>query len=161
MKYDHMDTPSLPLDAFKADWNGKIKLYSGSSSGKTSAPAPSTLYDVNTDPMYIEQQKFLDTLSKDIAKNNIKMTPEQIIAALSPEQRSVINMQTTPTTTPDMSSWGQMNIAPKSTTTTIIPQMAPQPTGSPFSGVQSANPAMLSMIQSLLAGSNYLPSGGK
>lgn len=146
----------LPYDAFKKDPLGRIKLHGGGDSG----PAPAKPYDVTKDKQYIEQMKFLDTLKGNMAKNNVQLTPEQIIAALTPSQRSVIGEQGMPSPVTDMSSWGKFNIAPKETNTTIIPQSAPQAYGSPFMGAGSINPNQLAQLQALLGQSNYLPSSG-
>lgn len=147
----------LPYDAFKKDPLGRIKLHGG---GGSSGPAPAKPYDVTKDKQYIEQMKFLDTLKADMSKNNIKLTPEQVIAALTPQQRGIIGEQGVPAPVTDMSSWGRFNIAPKETNTTIIPQMAPQPGPGSFMGVGSANPNTIAQLQALLGQSNYLPSAG-
>ena len=154
----------LPYDAFKKDPLGRIKLHGGGGkTGATSAPKP---YDPTKEKDYIASQKYLDSLKSAIEKNNIQLTPEQIIAALSGQQRDIINQFTNPTPVADMSSWGNFNpIAPVDNKTMIIPQVAPQPTGA-FAGTQSVNPQLMAHLQSMLAGSSYLPNvntptGGK
>jgi len=153
----------LPYDAFKKDPLGRIKLHGGGGGGTPSAPKP---YDPTKEKDYIASQKYLDSLKSAIEKNNIQLTPEQIIAALSGQQRDIINQQANPAPVADMSSWGNFNpIAPNENKTFIIPQVAPQPTGQ-FAGTQSINPQVMAQLQSMLAGSSFLPTantptGGK
>ena len=127
--------------------------------GSPSTPDLPAPYDVTKDPQYKEASDFLKKLRKDMVKNNTAMTPEQIIAALTPGQRDIIGQQTNPLPVRDMSSWSQFgNIAPSNSQTTIIPQVAPQPTGI-FAGPQSASPELLSAITGLLGKGSL--TGGK
>lgn len=143
----------LPYDAFKKDPLGRIKLHGGGDSG----PPPAKPFDPTKDKGYIESKTFLDSLKKDLAKNNVKLTPEQIIAALTSSQRDIINQQANPLPVTDMSSWGQFKLAPQESMTTIVPQVAPNPTGQ-FAGVQSASPQLLAQLQAMLGQSNLLPT---
>lgn len=159
MRYDHFEM--LPSEAFKTEIKNRIKPQSGGG-GKSSPPPQSPTYDLYSDKGYIASQKFLDSLKSEMEKNNKRMTPEEIIAALTPAQQSLISQQTTPLNVPDMSSWGTFNqIAPKESVTSIIPQVSPQASGR-FAGIQSVDPGILAQLQSVLGSSNLLPSiGGK
>ena len=159
MRYDHFEM--LPEEAFKTEIKGKIKPQSGGG-GKSSPPPQAPQYDLYSDKGYIASQKFLDSLKSEMEKNNKRMTPEEIIAALTPTQQSLISQQTTPLTVPDMSSWGTFNqVAPKESVTSIIPQVSPQASGR-FAGVQGVDPALMTQLQAMLGNSNILASiGGK
>jgi len=160
MRYNHIDM--LPEGAFQKEFRS-MKLYGGGG-GSKQPPAPKP-YDPTQEKDYIESASYLATLKDAMAKNNVQLTPEQIIAALSNSQREIIASQKSPNA--DIkTNWGNLsrfsNIAPNESSTTIIPQFAPQPTGS-FSGVKSIDPNVLSNLQAMLSNSNYLPTvkGGK
>lgn len=144
MNYNH-DT-MLPIDAFKKDPLGRIKLHGGGGGGGEK-------YNPYKDKQYIEQKKFLDTLKADIEKNNKKMTPEEIIAALSPSQRAIINQQSQISDPAFLgSSWGGFNNAPI-VNPIITPQSLPQ-----VQGQFGYSPENILTIQQLLANSNFVPS---
>jgi hypothetical protein len=160
MRYNnHHDM--LPAEAFKTEFKGKIKPQGGGGSKSSPAPAAPT-YDLYSDKGYIASQNFLDSLKGDIEKNNKRMTPEEIIAALTPAQKELINQQSNPLAVPDMSSWGSFNqVAPKESITSIIPQIPSTATGR-FAGVQGVDPALMTQLQAMLGNSNILASiGGK
>jgi hypothetical protein len=145
MRYN-IDT-ILPEDAFKKDPLGRIKLHGGGGGG-SSQPA----YNPYKDKQYIEQKQFLDTLKADIEKNNKKMTPDEIIAALSPAQRAIINQQSNIVTPSNVGSWGLMNNAP---TTMNQPIIAPPMQQSNQFGY---DPQSIIAIQKLLSNSSFLPA---
>lgn len=137
----------LPEDAFKKDALGRIKLYGGGGSSEN--------YNPLKDKQYKQEKAYLDTLRADMEKNNAKMTPEQIIAALSPLQQSVVSQQGQMPTIPDMSRWGAFNtpIAPIEHKTMIIPQPQMQPTGQ-----FGYDPQTIMQLQKMLGSSSLLPS---
>jgi hypothetical protein len=152
----------LPERAFQKEFKSTKFYGGGGSPPPAAAPKP---YDPTQEKDYIESLGYLNTLKDSMAKNNVQLTPEQIIAALSNSQREIIAQQKAPNA--DIkTNWGNLsrfsNIAPNESSTTIIPQFAQQPTGS-FSGVQSIDPNVLSNLQAMLSSSNYLPAvkGGK
>lgn len=147
MKYDNLSM--LPEDAFKKDALGRIKLYGGGGGGGGDT------YNPLKDKQYKQEKAYLDTLRADMARNNQKMTPEQIIAALSPLQQSVVSQQGQMPSVPDMSSWRAFNqpIAPIDRQTTIIPQPQMQPTGQ-----FGYDPQMIMQLQKMLGSSSLLPS---
>lgn len=153
MKYDHFDM--LPEDAFKPEFK-KLKVYGGGKGGG-SAPAPAPQFNLYSDPGYRKSQKYLDTLRPMMERNNQPLTPEQILAQLTPEQRSIIDTQKTMPMTPDMSSWGNFNsIAPVETRTQIIPMAAPTaPAQAQF------DPALVSQLANIISSSSYLAKGRK
>lgn len=146
MRYDN--ETMLPEDAFKTDPLGRIKLHGGGGGGKS--------YDPTKDKQYKEQQKYLDTLKTDIAKNNQKMTPEEIMAALSPTQLSVIGSQMSEAQPIPQNTWNNFNpVAQPMQPQTFTPQAQMQP-----SGQFGYDPRMLEQLQALLANSSLLPSAG-
>lgn len=148
MKYD-IDT-LLPYDAFKKDPLGRIKLHGGGGGGGDS-------YNPLKDKQYKIEKAYLDTLKSDIAKNNVKMTPEQIMAALSPSQRNIIGQQAQPAAVPNMDMWGQFNSFPQQQPQApIVPQAPVQPMGQ-----FGYDPQSILAIQQLLANSSLLPSASK
>lgn len=147
MRYNHFSM--LPSEAFKTEIKGKIKPQGGGDGGG-SAPPPPPKYDLYTDPGYISSQNFLDSLKTEMEKNNKKLTPAEIIAALTPNQRDIIAQQNVLSQIPNMSNWFNINqIAPKESLTTIIPTSSPIASGR-FSGVQSASPEIISTLNAIL-----------
>lgn len=148
MRYNHNDM--LPEDAFKKDPLGRIKLHGGGGGGG------GTAYNPYKDKQYKEQKAFLDTLKADIEKNQKKMTPEEIIAALTPGQRDIIAQQGQITQPSYTGGWGFMNNTPVSQPQPVMPQAIPQV---PVTGF-GYNPQQLSAIQQLLANSSFVPNAG-
>lgn len=140
-----------PVGAFEKDPLGRIKLHGGGGGS-------SNTYNPLKDKQYKQEKAYLDTLRADMLKNNQKMTPEQIIAALSPLQQSIVSQQGQMPTVPNMSSWGAFNtpIAPVERQTTIIPQPQVQPTGQ-----FGYDPMMIAQLQKMLGSSSLLPSVSK
>jgi hypothetical protein len=146
MRYDN--ETMLPDDAFKTDPLGRIKLHGGGGGGGGGS------YDPTKDKQYKQQQKYLDTLKADIAKNNQKMTTEEIMAALSPTQLSVIGNQMSEQQPIPQNTWNNFNpVAQPMQPQTFTPQAQMQP-----SGQFGYDQRMLEQLQALLANSSLLPS---